>query len=123
VTDMDGARRELTKLARFMTRWLDGNGLGEWRVIVQLERTASNRYISRNKRGCLRMVDKATGRRCRRLLEYGAGFEDENEALEHLLRNCWKRLGVSSVAELAVRWAVEGEKTVMRDWFDAKERW
>ena len=40
-----------------------------------------------------------------------------------MLRNCWKRLGVSSVAELAVRWAAEGEETVIRDWFDAKERW
>lgn len=115
------ARRDLTRLARFMTRWLEERGRGEWIVVAQVERDRSYRRwraaSSADRHGYLWMKDRATMRKRRRLLAMGRFAKDSEDALESLLLQCWRVLGAESVEEVALRWAVLGDNAVL-DWFD-----
>ena len=121
------AGKELTRLARFMTRWLGERGMGEWIVVAQVERdrSYSKRFrLSRGRmlrRGRLWLTDRATMRRRRRPLASGIAFvADDETAWADLLAQCWKALGAKSVEEVALRWAVLGDDAVLR-WLGGTE--
>ena len=114
-------RRDLTRLARFMTRWLEEHGRGEWIVVAQVERDRSyQRWRTANdadRCGYLWVKDRATMRKRPRLLVRGHFVKGEENAWESLLSQCWKALDAKSVEEVALRWAILGDDAVL-DWFD-----
>lgn len=118
--------RDLTRLARFMTRWLEEHGRNEWIVVAQVERDRS--YLRWRKAsdvdrcGYLWVKDRATMRKRPRLLAQGHFVKGEENARESLLSRCWKVLGAKSVEEVALRWAILGDDAVL-DWFDGKRTW
>ena len=115
--------RDLTRLARFMTRWLEERGRGEWIVVAQVERDRSYRkwrtVLDADRCGYLWVTDRETMRKRPRLLVQGHFAKGEENARESLLSRCWKVLGAKSVEEIALRWAILGDDAVL-DWFDGK---
>jgi len=115
--------RNLTRLARFMTRWLEERGRGEWIVVAQVERDWSYSRLRKasdvDRCGYLWVTDRATMRKRPRLLAQGHFVKGDENARESLLSQCWKVLGAKSVEEVALRWAILGDDAVL-DWFDGK---
>jgi len=115
--------RDLTRLARFMTRWLEEHGRDEWIVVAQVERDRSYRRWrsarDADRCGYLIVKDRATMQKCPRLLAMGDFVKGEENARESLLSQCWRVLGAKSVEEVALRWAILGDGAVL-DWFDGK---
>ena len=114
--------RDLTMLARFMTRWLKERGLDGWIVVAQIERVQvtglrGTAAAARFQRGYLWLKDSATMRKRRRLLAMGNLKKGDENARESLLSRCWELLGAKSVEEVALRWAILGDDAVL-DWFD-----
>lgn len=114
--------RDLTRLARFMTRWLKEHGRDGWTVVAQIERaqfsgwrgmTAADRF----RRGYLWAKDGSTAVKKRRLLAHGSLEKGDENARESLLSRCWEILDAKSVEEVALRWAILGDDAVL-DWFD-----
>lgn len=120
------AGRELTRLARFMTRWLAEHGRDEWIVVAQVERNRSyRRWRTANdadRCGYLWVKDRVTMRKRPRLLVRGHSVKGEENAWENLLSQCWEILGAKSVEEVALRWAILGDDAVL-DWFDGNRPW
>lgn len=118
--------RDLTRLARFMTRWLEERGQGEWIVVAQVERDRSHPRRRKandvDRCGYLLVKDRATMQKCPRLLAMGDFAEGEENARESLLSQCWRVLGAKSVEEVALRWAILGDAAVL-DWFDGNRPW
>ena len=114
--------RDLTRLARFMTRWLKEHGRDGWIVVAQIERAqfaeewwkpAAERF----RRGYLWAKNGSTAMKRQRLLVQGRLEKGDENARESLLSRCWELLGAKSVEEVALRWAVLGDDAVL-DWFD-----
>ena len=68
--------RDLTRLARFMTRWLKEHGQDGWIVVAQVERVhvtglRGTAAADRFRRGYLWLKDSATVGKSRRLLAMG----------------------------------------------------
>ena len=120
---IEKTRKELTRLARFMTGWLKARGQGEWIVVAQVERDRSYRkwrtVLDADRCGYLWMTDRETMRKRSRLLVQGRFVKGEENARESLLSQCWKVLGAKSVEEVALRWAILGDDAVL-DWFGWK---
>ncbi len=118
--------RDLTRLARFMTRWLKERGQDGWIAVAQVERaqfTGWRRTAARDvfRRGYLwLMKDSATAGKSRRLLAMGDLEKGDENARESLLSRCWELLGAKSVEEAALRWAILGDDAVL-DWFDGNK--
>ena len=119
------ACRDLTRLARFMTRWLKEHGRDRWIVVAQIERaqftgwrgTAADRF----RRGYLwLMKDSATVEKSRRLLAMGDLKKDDENARESLLSRRWELLGAKSIEEVALHWAILGDNAVL-DWFSGNK--
>lgn len=115
--------RELTRLARFMTRWLKEHGRDEWIVVAEVERDRSG-WIRRKASdaywcGYLLVTDRATMRKRPRLLVQGHFVKGKENARKRLLSQCWKVLGAKSVEEVALRWVILGDDAVL-GWFDGK---
>ena len=113
--------RDLTRLARFMTRWLKERGQDGWIVVAQIERVQFTGWrrtaaADRFRRGYLWLNDIATAGKSRRLLAMGGLEEGDENARESLLSRCWEILGAKSVEEVALRWAILGDDAVL-DWF------
>ena len=113
--------RDLTRLARFMTRWLKEHGQDGWIVVAQVERVQvtglrGTAAAARFRRGYLWLKDGATMRKRRRLLVMGYLEKSDENAHESLLSRCWEILGAKSVEEVALRWAILGDNAVL-DWF------
>lgn len=113
--------RDLTRLARFMTRWLKERGRDGWIVVAQVERVYFTRWrrtaaADRSRRGYLWLKDSATVGKSRRLLAMGDLKKGDENARESLLSRCWELLGAKSVEEVALRWAILGDNAVL-DWF------
>ena len=116
--------RDLTRLARFMTRWLKERGQDGWIVVAQVERVqvtglrgTAAAAAARFRRGYLWLKDSATAGKSRRLLAMGGLEKGDENARESLLSRCWELLGAKSVEEVALRWAILGDDAVL-DWFD-----
>lgn len=114
--------RDLTRLARFMTRWLKERGRDGWTVVAQIERDRFAGWrrepaADRFRRGYLWAKDGSTATKRRRLLAQGSLEKGDENARESLLSRCWEILGAESVEEVALRWAVLGDDAVL-DWFD-----
>lgn len=114
--------RDLTKLARFMTRWLKEHGRDGWIVVAQIERAQFSGWrgtaaADRFRRGYLWLKDSATMRKKWRLLAMGDLKKGDENARESLLSRCWEILGAKSVEEVALRWAILGDDAIL-DWFD-----
>ena len=114
--------RDLTRLARFMTRWLKERGRDGWIVVAQIERAqfaeewwkpAAERF----RRGYLWAKNGSTAMKRQRLLAQGRLEKGDENAQESLLSRCWEILGAKSVEEVALRWAILGDDAVL-DWFD-----
>ena len=118
--------RDLTKLARFMTRWLKEHGRDGWIVVAQVERAQFTGWrktaaVDRFRRGYLwLMKDSATMGKSRRLLAMGDLEKGDENARESLLSRCWELLGAKSIKEVALRWAILGDNAVL-DWFDGNK--
>lgn len=115
-------RRDLTRLARFMTRWLKERRQDGWIVVAQIERVYFTGWrrtaaADRFRRGYLWLKDSATMRKRWQLLAMGDLEKDDENARESLLLRCWELLGAKSVEEVALRWAILGDDAVL-DWFD-----
>lgn len=113
--------RDLTRLARFMTRWLKEHGQDGWIVVAQVERVhvtglRGTAAADRFRRGYLWLKDSATVGKSRRLLAMGDLKKGDENARESLLLRCWELLGAKSVEEVALRWAILGDNAVL-DWF------
>lgn len=117
--------KELTRLARFMTGWLEEHGRGEWIVVAQVERDQSYRRwrtaVDADRCGYLWVTDRETMRKRPRLLARGHSVKGEENARGSLLSQCWKVLGAKSVEEVALRWAILGDDAVL-GWFDGKSQ-
>ena len=118
--------RDLTRLARFMTRWLKERGQDGWIVVAQIKRDQftgwhSTAAADRFWRGYLwLMKDSATMRKRWRLLAMGDLKKGDENASESLLSRCWELLGAKSVEEVALRWAILGDDAVL-DWFSGNK--
>ena len=117
--------RDLTRLARFMTRWLKERGQDGWIVVAQIERvyfTGWRRTAAADRFRCgyLWLKDSATMRKRWQLLAMGDLEKDDENARESLLSRCWELLGAKSVEEVALRWAILGDNAVL-DWFDGNK--
>ena len=119
-------RRDLTRLARFMSRWLKEHGHDEWIVVAQVERIrAYSKWFKTGeayRRGRLWLKDRVTMRKRLRLLVHGDVVKGEENAGESLLLQCWKTLGAKSVEEVALRWTLLGDDVVL-NWFNGKRSW
>ena len=114
--------RDLTRLARFMTRWLKEHGRDGWTVVAQIERVQFSGWrrtaaADRFRRGYLWAKDGSTTMKRQRLLAQGRLEKGDENARESLLSRCWEILGAKSVEEVALRWAILGDDAVL-DWFD-----
>lgn len=114
--------RDLTRLARFMTRWLKEHGRDGWTVVAQIERVQFSGWrgtaaADRFRRGYLWAKDGSTAVKRRRLLAQGSLEKGDENARESLLSRCWEILDAKSVEEVALRWAILGDDAVL-DWFD-----
>ena len=114
--------RDLTRLARFMTRWLKERGRDGWTVVAQIERVQFSGWrgtaaADRFRRGYLWAKDNSTAVKRRRLLAHGSLEKGDENARESLLSRCWEILDAKSVEEVALRWAILGDDAVL-DWFD-----
>ena len=117
--------RDLTRLARFMTRWLKERGRDGWIVVAQVERVQFSGWrgtpaADRFRRGYLWLKDSATAGKSRRLLAMGDLEKGDENARESLLSRCWEILGAKSVEEVALRWAILGDNAVL-DWFSGNK--
>lgn len=114
--------RDLTRLARFMTRWLKEHGRDGWTVVAQIERVQFSGWrrtaaADRFRRGYLWVKDGSTTMKRQRLLAQGRLEKGDENARESLLSRCWEILDAKSVEEVALRWAILGDDAVL-DWFD-----
>ena len=114
--------RDLTKLARFMTRWLKEHGRDGWTVVAQIERVQFSGWrgtpaADRFRRGYLWAKGGSTAMKRQRLLAQGSLEKGDENARESLLSRCWEILGAKSVEEVALRWAILGDDAIL-DWFD-----
>ena len=114
--------RDLTRLARFMTRWLKEHGRDGWTVVAQIERVQFSGWrrtaaAGRVRRGYFWAKDGSTTMKRQRLLAQGRLEKGDENARESLLSRCWEILGAKSVEEVALRWAILGDDAVL-DWFD-----
>lgn len=117
--------RDLTRLARFMTRWLKERGRDGWIVVAQVERVQFSGWrgtpaADRFRRGYLWLKDSATAGKSRRLLAMGDLEKGDENARESLLSRCWEILGAKSAEEVALRWAILGDNAVL-DWFSGNK--
>ena len=117
--------RDLTRLARFMTRWLKERGRDGWIVVAQVERVQFSGWrgtpaADMFRRGYLWLKDSATAGKSRRLLAMGDLEKGDENARESLLSRCWEILGAKSVEEVALRWAILGDNAVL-DWFSGNK--
>ena len=118
--------RDLTRLARFMTRWLKEHGRDRWIIVAQVERAQFTGWrktaaVDRFRRGYLwLMKDSATVGKSRRLLAMGDLEKGDENARESLLSRCWEILDAKSVEEVALRWAILGDDAVL-DWFNGNK--
>lgn len=118
--------RDLTRLARFMTRWLKEHGRDGWIVVAQIERAQFTGWrktaaVDRFRRGYLwLMKDSATMGKSRRLLAMGDLEKSDENARESLLSRCWEILDAKSIEEVALRWAILGDDAVL-DWFSGNK--
>lgn len=117
--------RDLTRLARFMTRWLKEHGQDGWIVVAQVERVhvtglRGTAAADRFRRGYLWLKDSATVGKSQRLLAMGDLKKGDENARESLLSRCWEILGAKSVEEVALRWAILGDDAIL-DWFDGNK--
>ena len=115
------ARKNLTRLARFMSRWLIAHGMDGWSVIAQIECAHLTGWRGipaedRLRRGYLWMMNRSSPRELRRLLVTGELMTSEEAAAESLLSQCRETLRAGSINELAVRWDLLGDEAVL-NWF------
>ena len=102
-------RRELTLMARVMTRWLRANGFPGETVSFEVRRP---RGLARG--DSLRKYWRACFARGKRILMCGELSKSREDTTDSLYGSVVETLGASTAAELEIRFAVAGPDSVGR---------